>query len=373
MAIRTSIPVMTATVGGTVPTPPNNTTTFLRGDGTFNAPAGASGGSFEQAFTTVTSVVVTHNLGAYPVVDIIDSGLAVIIPLGIVHSSVNAFTATFTASTTGTIIATLGAGTGDMKLASIQTVTGVKTFNDTTLLLRNVADTFNGSFTNTNSANRVYTLPNAAGTVALTSDITGTNSGTNTGDNTVATALTGSPTVAVTAIELGHATDTTIARVSAGVASIEGERITTYTSVTVSTVATTAADVVPINVPGCVFTYVSGAIYEIRVYGRLNSAAATTGCGLQFDVSTAITDINVQFFHQLASAGTLTGGHSIADHASVGLSSGVPAGPLDVPITLFALFRPGANTGTCQLRIRSEVAAVTELMAGAYMIVQQIA
>lgn len=30
---------MTATVGGTVPTPPNNTSTFLRGDGTFNAPA----------------------------------------------------------------------------------------------------------------------------------------------------------------------------------------------------------------------------------------------------------------------------------------------------------------------------------------------
>lgn len=32
--------VMTATVGGAVPTPPNNTTTFLRGDGTFAAPAG---------------------------------------------------------------------------------------------------------------------------------------------------------------------------------------------------------------------------------------------------------------------------------------------------------------------------------------------
>jgi len=31
---------MTATVGGAVPTPPNNTTTFLRGDGTFAAPSG---------------------------------------------------------------------------------------------------------------------------------------------------------------------------------------------------------------------------------------------------------------------------------------------------------------------------------------------
>lgn len=33
---------MTATVGGSVPTPPNNTTTFLRGDGTFAAPSGGA-------------------------------------------------------------------------------------------------------------------------------------------------------------------------------------------------------------------------------------------------------------------------------------------------------------------------------------------
>lgn len=32
---------MTATVGGAVPTPPNNTTTFLRGDGTFATPSGS--------------------------------------------------------------------------------------------------------------------------------------------------------------------------------------------------------------------------------------------------------------------------------------------------------------------------------------------
>lgn len=36
------LPAMTATVGGAVPTPPNNTTTFLRGDGTFAAPAGTA-------------------------------------------------------------------------------------------------------------------------------------------------------------------------------------------------------------------------------------------------------------------------------------------------------------------------------------------
>lgn len=36
---NTTYSTMTATVGGLVPTPPNNTTTFLRGDGTFAAPA----------------------------------------------------------------------------------------------------------------------------------------------------------------------------------------------------------------------------------------------------------------------------------------------------------------------------------------------
>lgn len=40
-----NMPVMTATVGGAVPTPPNDTTKFLRGDGTFAVPAGGGGGS----------------------------------------------------------------------------------------------------------------------------------------------------------------------------------------------------------------------------------------------------------------------------------------------------------------------------------------
>ena len=69
------------------------------------------------------------------------------------------------------------------------TNTANKTFNDTTFLLRNVADTFNGSFVNTNTANRIYTLQDAAGTIAFTSDITGTNSGTNTGDQTDMSAI----------------------------------------------------------------------------------------------------------------------------------------------------------------------------------------
>ena len=62
-----------------------------------------------------------------------------------------------------------------MVLADVQTVTGAKTFDDTKLLLDNVAGTFNGSFTNTNTANRVYTLQDAAGTIAFTSFIDDAN------------------------------------------------------------------------------------------------------------------------------------------------------------------------------------------------------
>lgn len=83
-------------------------------------------------------------------------------------------------------------GVGDMVLASVQTNSGAKTFLDTTFKLQNVANTFNGSFVNTNTANRIYTLKDANGTLAFTTDITGTNSGTNTGDQTI--TLTGDVT-----------------------------------------------------------------------------------------------------------------------------------------------------------------------------------
>lgn len=59
------------------------------------------------------------------------------------------------------------AGVGDMVLADAQTVTGAKTFLDTTFLLRNVANSFDGSFVNTNTADRIYTLPDETGIISL--------------------------------------------------------------------------------------------------------------------------------------------------------------------------------------------------------------
>jgi len=162
-----------------------------------------------QAITSMTSGLTgTPSAGDYLTVQITDNGTARAITWGasFASSTANLPTTTeisvmlrvgFQRNHANTIWDCIAApipvsGSGDMILASAQTNTGVKTFNATTLLLRNVAGTFNGSFTNTNTADRIYTLKDAAGTIAFTSDITGTNSGTNTGDQTI--TLTGGVT-----------------------------------------------------------------------------------------------------------------------------------------------------------------------------------
>ena len=58
------------------------------------------------------------------------------------------------------------------------------------LNLRNAANTITNFLTNATTAVRTWTMPDKDGTVAMTSDITGTNSGTNTGDETAARIAT---------------------------------------------------------------------------------------------------------------------------------------------------------------------------------------
>ncbi len=65
IAVNSDLPVMSATVGGAVPTPPNNTTTFLRGDGTFATPTGVSGATGATGPTGVTGATgATGSVGA---------------------------------------------------------------------------------------------------------------------------------------------------------------------------------------------------------------------------------------------------------------------------------------------------------------------
>lgn len=134
---------------------------------------------------------------------------------------------------------------------------------------------------------------------------------------------------------------------------------------------TTGANTTPVSVTNAVFTYTTNAVYRIWVMGRINATAATTGCGVQFDLSSAVTAINAMTIHPLTTT-TINVAYSIADDTTVAPTTGVPAGPLDVPFTTNALLVTGANTGTCQLRFRSETTAVTELMADTVMVVERL-
>lgn len=60
-----SMAAMTATVGGRVPTPPNNTTTYLRGDGTFAAPAGGGGSGDNLVLTGLSGGTTTTGKALY--------------------------------------------------------------------------------------------------------------------------------------------------------------------------------------------------------------------------------------------------------------------------------------------------------------------
>jgi hypothetical protein len=83
-------------------------TQFLNGQGNFTTPAGTASSYTSQSFTAQTTVTVTHNFGAYPIVQVIDNTGAVLVPLTTVNNSINDFTVTFSASTSGIILASLG-------------------------------------------------------------------------------------------------------------------------------------------------------------------------------------------------------------------------------------------------------------------------
>lgn len=151
-------------------------------------------------------------------------------------------------------------GVGDMVLASVQSVTGLKTF-DTTKLAVKGSSTGSTAIASANAGASDYTatLQAGTGTLAYQADVTyiGTTSvalnrasaaltlagitlttpDIGTPSAGVLTNCTGLPATSIVddtttalgigTLELGHASDTTISRVSAGVAAIEGVNILT--------------------------------------------------------------------------------------------------------------------------------------------------
>ena len=135
---------------------------------------------------------------------------------------------------------------------------------------------------------------------------------------------------------------------------------------------TTGANTTPVNVTGLVFSFEANSRYFVEVMALMQSPANTSGYGLQLDTSVAVTAVGMSFFHQLGNTGTLSGGSSIADDASTGVSSGVPTNAVNVPLQAAGLLASGANPGTAQLRLRSETTAAVTMKAHSVMRVSKI-
>lgn len=215
----TSVATMTASVGGVVPTPPNNTTTFLRGDGTFATPTGS----------------------------------------------------------------------GDMLLSGIQVVTGLKTFNDGKLGLRNVANTFTSVFTNTNTAAQTYTLKDSSGTIAFVSDITGTNSGTNTGDQTITLtgAVTGSGTGSFATTIATPGTLTVLSTNTTATAHTHAITSSSTPGASASILATDASGIIGSTATRIVKAWFTDITVTNAISGSItgNAATVTTNANLTGDIT----------------------------------------------------------------------------------------
>lgn len=111
---------------GYLPKLSGSSTQFLNGTGAFSTPSGIVNSYTSQAFSSQTSVNVTHNFGVYPLVQVINGSGVVVLPLDITHNTVNDFTVTFTSSTSGTIVATVGSpGASNVTTTSVNyTTTG---------------------------------------------------------------------------------------------------------------------------------------------------------------------------------------------------------------------------------------------------------
>jgi hypothetical protein len=164
---------------GFLPKLSGNSTQYLDGNGNYSTPTAGVANSYSlTTFTSQTSVTVTHNFGSYPAVQVLDNTGALMLPLTVTHSSTNAFTVTFTSSTSGSIIATIGS-------PQPQTVT-VASGNYTVLTT--------DYFVKCTGAASTITLPTAVGNTGRVFQIKNASNGTITLNTTSSQTIDGSLT-----------------------------------------------------------------------------------------------------------------------------------------------------------------------------------
>lgn len=116
-----------------------------------------------------------------------------------------------------------------------------------------------------------------------------------------------------------------------------------------------------------VFDFEAASTYLVDLFLLAQAVAATTGFRFAFDTSVPVTVNALTFEHQLAAAGTLSGGDSIADDTARGISSGLPAAGALVPVLGMGLIVASAQAGTARLRFGPEVAASATFKANSVL------
>jgi hypothetical protein len=326
IATGADLPVMTATVGGAVPTPPNNTTTFLRGDGTFATPAGGG---------TVTSVSVTTANGVSGTVATATSTPAITLTLGaITPTSVNSVV--LSGSTTPTLAVTgtssiSGANTGDVTLA---TNSGLGFTSGQTGLALGTPSSVTGSSTNSVTTN------------THTHAVSGLTNANLSGSAGITVANGGTGVATITGIIKGNGTSA----FSAAVSGTDYQAPITLTTTGTSGAATLVGST--LNIPN----YATGGGGTTTNALTLNNSGTGAASGSTFNGSAAVTLSYNTIGAQQALTLTTTGSSGAATLASGALNiptytlAGLGGQPLATNLTSIGALANGSgaliNNGT---------------------------
>jgi len=121
-----------------------------------------------------------------------------------------------------------------------------------------------------------------------------------------------------------------------------------------------------------VFSFGANEEWVVDLYLMCTSAATTTGYRFAFDTSVAVTSVGLTFNHVLANTGTITAGDAVGDDTARGLSSGVNATGVIIPVMGHGVLQASTSAGTCRLRFGPEVAASATFKAGSAMVATKV-